>query len=222
MTESLSKEKLIEIEKEKKNAALKEEERLDKLIETYFTNGLSPKTTEDKIGLNMGISQPIEEDISSNDDKEEKSNNPKITEEDEEVFLIHDDGQITSEITESKNVKLKEGYAIARQTIVEKAIYNKAINNIYKKIEEYQKLLNKLNNNDELLALSKLLEKSSDEVLSNMRSYRSELNATGFSQYADIPIDTIDLYQIRTKELKKIVNLEIEKITINLINGGTK
>lgn len=203
-----------EKESERKKAAIKEEERLDKLIETYFLNSSSQPNTEDEIGLNMGISQPIELDTN----KEEPIDS--VVEEDEEVFLVHDDGQITSEVKEVDEDRLKEGYGIERQTIVEKAIYNKAIKNIYKKIEEYQNLLDKLSNNDKILELSRLLEKSSHNFLSNIREYRGELNATGFSQYADIPIDTINLHKIETKELRRIVDLEVEKITMKLINGG--
>lgn len=229
MTEDLSEEKKKQLEKE---AAKKEEERLDSLVNTYFLNSLSSSQEEDKIGLNMGFNEPV--DMGSGEKSKENKESisgeeeEKITgvvvedEEEEEVFLVHEGGQITSEVKEVKEDELKEKYAFSRQTVIEKAIYNKAINSIYKTIEDYQKQLELLNKDKKTSILSKLLENDLDSFLSSIRKYRSELNATGFSQYADITVDEIDLYKIETKQLRRVVDIEIENITINLINGGIK
>lgn len=205
---------------EKRKKAIKEEERLDILIEEYFKNGLNPTPQIDEVGLDLGMTEPV--DTKKVEEEEEVSADGKVREEEneEEVYLLHNNGQITSEIEESDNNSFDIGYATPRQTIIEKAIYNKAIKNTYKLIEKYQDTLINLNKNNNLGSLERLFEEDLNKTLSNLRSYRSELNTTGFSQYADIPKETIDLFKIETKELRKIIDLEIEKITVSIINGG--
>lgn len=224
--------------KQQEEAARKEEERLDRLIDEYFMNGLKEPRLEDDVGLNMSMTSklPADDFIVSEQDLEEVAIEDAEPEEiidelvitgvveeevdEEEVFLVHDDGQITSEIKETDEHGFVEGMVYPRQTVVEKAIFNKAVKNVYSLIKEYEELVAMINEDSVGTELKYILEDTNKDTKTDVRSFRAQLNSTGFSEYINIPKDDIILEEIESKELRKLVDKHVEEITMNMITGG--
>lgn len=191
--------------------AKKEEEKLDRMMSNFFNNMSQDKPTEDTNG--------VEKPLISGETTEADESDPKgtVEEEEEEVFLIHDDGEITSETTESEE-DTKE--VLMGQSLVDRAIYNRAVNNVYDDIIELQDFLElSVEFEKESTLTSEVVDKIRDSYQKEARHFLQELGLSKFSRFKEVPLDDVVIENIEDEKIKTAVEREVEQVIIELMGG---
>ena len=188
-----------------KEEAIEEEDRLTKMMDRYFQN----MNMDEPIQDTQGVDQPIMgQSLTEDEEQHKETSQPQIETEEEEVFLIHPDGEITSEAEETTE---PEKNVIYKQSIVDRTIYNLAVQKVYERIQDYRELLDMVHSdldNQTILLFSKKIKTHEREVIVE---WLKELSDTQFSLYKATPSEDILIDNIQDEDLKRVVELEIEQ-----------
>lgn len=217
--EEYSNEELEELtDEEIKEIKIKEEEKLDNMMNTFFKNHNSNVPAVDNA--------PVDAPLISNDlpkeqvDKEEEPLGIVQEEEDEEeIYQVHQDGTITGEITEAED---SIQYAKPEQSSLDKAIANKSIKKANDEImdfyEEIDLLLDIHTENKPLL--KSVLGPIISDVKRSVFDLKDSLSESGYSDFASIPNKEVEIEDIKDESLKKLVTQHQDELINKILDGG--
>lgn len=232
-----------------KQDVLSDEDRLNKMLSNIFKNSNAeeaPADEEEELTMNM-LNQEVQEPeetlvVTNETPKDEIKKGVVFEEEDEEeIFLLHEDGQITSEITEvdmqetdidKENItmSLDNDYSnwsdsikefVPEQSLIERAIYNKAISLIFNKIDEHMELSVMAFEEHKHTVFQSVLSESHEKQIETLQKLKKELYSTNFNRHSTLPFQNIDLSEIEDENLRKEVDEAIELVIGQIIGGIT-
>lgn len=183
--------------------ALQEEDRLERMMNRYFTN----MNKENPVPDTIGVEQPLINQTPVVETSPKETNAIEV--EEEEVFIIQPDGDITSEAEEKKPVDIELVY---KQPLVDRVIYNLAISAVYNKIQDYRDMLimvhDDMDREYNVRSMTQNIRASEREVITG---WLKELSETQFSLFKSVPSDDVLIEKIKSDDLRKIVDIEVEK-----------
>ena len=195
-------EKLQSISKEE---AIEEEDRLTKMMDRYFQN----MNMDEPIQDTQGVDQPIMgQSLIEDEEQYKETSQPQIETEEEEVFLIHPDGDITSEAEETDE---KEEKIVYKQSLMDRTIYNLAIQSVYHQIQDYRELLDMVHSDMESKTIRSFTQDLRTHERETITKWLKELADTQFSLYKTTPTEDVVIEKIKSEDLKKVVELEVEE-----------
>lgn len=195
-------EKLQSVSKEE---AIEEEDRLTKMMDRYFQN----MNMDEPIQDTQGVDQPIMgQSLTEDEEQYKETSQPQIETEEEEVFLIHPDGDITSEAEE---ITEPEKEVVYKQSIMDRTIYNLAIQSVYHQIQDYRELLDMVHSDMESKTIRSFTQDLRTHEREIITGWLKELADTQFSLYKSTPSEDVIIENIQDEDLKRLVELEIEQ-----------
>lgn len=201
--------------------AKKDQDKLDNLLNNFFINNNSEKPPDDVMGvdtplINTGRNGEEEVVVSIDTETPEEEKNGKIEVSEEEVFNILENGDIVS--LEEKDHKEQVEKVVYKQSLVDRAVLNHAIRNIYDDIDKFQNRVEKaFKKSTSGAVMPSVLIPSFDKTRMDLVMLKKELRDTNFSQFKDVPLDDIDLTNLENEELVKAIEVESERILSKMI-----
>lgn len=188
-----------------KEEAIEEEDRLTKMMDRYFQN----MNMDEPIQDTQGVDQPIMgQSLTEDEEQHKETSQPQIETEEEEVFLIHPDGDITSEAEE---ITEPEKEVVYKQSIMDRTIYNLAIQSVYHQIQDYRELLDMVHSDIESRTIRSFTQDLRTHEREIITGWLKELADTQFSLYKSTPLENVIVENIQDEDLKRLVELEIEE-----------
>lgn len=198
--------------------AKKDQDKLDNLLNNFFINNNSEKPPEDV----MGVDTPLINTGRSEEEEEEEEvvvfidTETPIEVSEEEVFNILENGDIVS--LEEKDHKEQVEKVVYKQSLVDRAVLNHAIRNIYDEIDKFQIRVEKaFKKSTSGAVMPSVLIPSLDKTRMDLVMLKKQLRETNFSQFKDVPLDDIDLTNLENEELVKAIEVESERILSKMI-----
>ena len=191
-----------------------EEQELDNIINVFFNNMNADDAPEDTVGVDtpMMFVKQLEDEIKEVESEEEI--NTSIETEDEEVFLVHSDGQITSEVEDAEDNKVVH----YKQSLFDRAITNKAINNLYEDLESYKEELDVAYKMFQTTSLtSEILDEPYHASSEKMNHIRHQLMLTKFSRYKEVPLDEVDVDLVEDEKIKEAIEKEVDRLIAKIL-----
>ena len=194
--------------------AKKDQDKLDNLLNNFFINNNSEKPPEDV----MGVDTPLINTGRNGEEEVVVSIDPEtpIEVSEEEVFNILGNGDIVS--LEEKDHKEQVEKVVYKQSLVDRAVLNHAIRNIYDEIDKFQIRVEKaFKKSTSGAVMPSVLIPSLDKTRMDLVMLKKQLRETNFSQFKDVPLDDIDLTNLENEELVKAIEVESERILSKMI-----
>lgn len=197
--------------------AKKDQDKLDNLLNNFFVNNNSEKPPEDV----MGVDTPLINTGENEEDEEEEvvvfiDTETPIEVSEEEVFNILENGDIVS--LEEKDHKEQVEKVVYKQSLVDRAVLNQAIRNIYDDIDKFLNRVEKaFKKSTSGAVMPSVLIPSLDKTRMDLVMLKKQLRETNFSQFKDVPLDDIDLTNLENEELVKSIEAESERILSKMI-----
>lgn len=197
--------------------AKKDQDKLDNLLNNFFVNNNSEKPPEDV----MGVDTPLINTGENEEDEEEEvvvfiDTETPIEVSEEEVFNILENGDIIS--LEEKDHKEPVEKVVYKQSLVDRAVLNQAIRNIYDDIDKFLNRVEKaFKKSTSGAVMPSVLIPSLDKTRMDLVMLKKQLRETNFSQFKDVPLDDIDLTNLENEELVKSIEVESERILSKMI-----
>ena len=194
--------------------AKKDQDKLDNLLNNFFINNNSEKPPEDV----MGVDTPL---INTRKNEEEEvvvsiDTETPIEVSEEEVFNILESGDIVS--LEEKDHKEQVKKVVYKQSLVDRAVLNHAIRNVYDDIDKFQNRVEKaFKKSTSGAVMPSVLIPSLDKIRMDLVMLKKQLRDTNFSKFKDVPLDDIDLTNLKNEELVKAIEVESERILSKMI-----
>ena len=194
--------------------AKKDQDKLDNLLNNFFINNNSEKPPEDV----MGVDTPL---INTRKNEEEEvvvsiDTETPIEVSEEEVFNILESGDIVS--LEEKDHKEQVKKVVYKQSLVDRAVLNHAIRNVYDDIDKFQNRVEKAFKKSTSGAVTpSVLIPTLDKTRMDLVMLKKQLRDTNFSKFKDVPLDDIDLTNLKNEELVKAIEVESERILSKMI-----
>lgn len=194
--------------------AKKDQDKLDNLLNNFFINNNSEKPPEDVMGVDtplINIRKNEEEEVVVSIDTE-----TPIEVSEEEVFNILESGDIVS--LEEKDHKEQVKKVVYKQSLVDRAVLNHAIRNVYDDIDKFQNRVEKaFKKSTSGAVMPSVLIPSLDKIRMDLVMLKKQLRDTNFSKFKDVPLDDIDLTNLENEELVKAIEVESERILSKMI-----
>ena len=194
--------------------AKKDQDKLDNLLNNFFINNNSEKPPEDVMGVDtplINIRKNEEEEVVVSIDTE-----TPIEVSEEEVFNILESGDIVS--LEEKDHKEQVKKVVYKQSLVDRAVLNHAIRNVYDDIDKFQNRVEKAFKKSTSGAVTpSVLIPTLDKTRMDLVMLKKQLRDTNFSKFKDVPLDDIDLTNLKNEELVKAIEVESERILSKMI-----